>query len=115
MSVYRYIKLKPVKAPKEDEQAVYFWSSYQWNAHDKKNGLLIPHFLYTRLGINEKKRQLAYRGLFVQQIEGRLLEDTRQATSKKLALGNEYFFANIVSLTGTGSWEKTRQASRLAQ
>ncbi len=86
-----------------DEPADYFWSSYQCNAFGKKSDLLTPHSIYTRLGINEKERQLAYRGLFAQQIEGKLLEDTRQATSKKLALGNEYFFANIVSLTGTGS------------
>jgi putative transposase len=70
--------------------------------------LLIPHSLYTRLGINEKERQLAYRGLFVQQIEGRLLEDIRQATSKELALGNEHFFADIESLTGRRVIERKR-------
>jgi putative transposase len=38
--------------------------------------------------------------LFAHQIEGKLLEDIRQATNKGLALGNDDFFADIESLTG---------------
>ena len=83
-----------------DEPADYFWSSYQCNALGKKSDLLTPHSIYTRLGRNEQERQLAYRGLFAHQIEGKLLEDIRQATNKGLALGNDNFFADIESLTG---------------
>ena len=72
-----------------DDPADYFWSSYQCNAFGKKSDLLTPHSIYTRLGINEKERQLAYRGLFAQQIEGKLLEDIRQASNKGLLKGNE--------------------------
>jgi putative transposase len=70
--------------------------------------LLTPHSIYTRLGINEKERQLAYRGLFAQQIEGKLLEDIRQATNKGLALGNEHFLADIESHTGRRVIERKR-------
>jgi len=38
--------------------------------------------------------------LFTHQIEGKLLEDIRQATNKGLALGNDNFFMDIESLTG---------------
>jgi putative transposase len=46
--------------------------------------------------------------LFAKQIEGKLLEDIRQATNKGLALGNEYFFADIESLTGRRVIERKR-------
>ena len=100
MQVYRYIEMNPVRASMVDEPADYFWSSYQCNALGKKSDLLTPHSIYTRLGRNEQERQLAYRGLFAHQIEGKLLEDIRQATNKGLALGNDNFFADIESLTG---------------
>jgi putative transposase len=100
MQVYRYIEMNPVRASMVDEPANYSWSSYQCNALGKKSDLLTPHSIYTRLGINEKERQLAYRELFVHQIDGKMLEDIRQATNKGLALGNDHFLANILGLTG---------------
>jgi putative transposase len=69
MQVYRYIEMNPVRACMVDEPADYFWSSYQCNALGKKSDLLTPHSIYTRLGRNEQARQLAYRGLFVHQLE----------------------------------------------
>jgi putative transposase len=100
LQVYRYIEMNPVRASMVNEPADYFWSSYQCNALRKKSDLLTPHSIYTRLGRNQKGRQLVYRGLFTEQIEGKLLEDIRQATNKGLALGNDDFFADIESLTG---------------
>jgi putative transposase len=43
---------------------------------------------------------LAYRGLFVHQLEDKVLEDIRKGINKGLALGNDDFFAEIESLTG---------------
>jgi putative transposase len=108
MQVYRYIELNPVRASMVDDPAAYFWSSYQCNAHGKKSDLLTPHSIYTRLGTNEQERQLAYRGLFVHQIEGKFLEDIRKVTNKGLALGNNNFFAEIESLTGRRVIERKR-------
>jgi putative transposase len=108
MQVYRYIELNPVRASMVDDPAAYFWSSYQCNALGKKSDLLTPHSIYTRLGTNEQERQLAYRGLFVHQIEGKLLEDIRKVTNKGLALGNNNFFAEIESLTGRRVIERKR-------
>lgn len=108
MQVYRYIELNPVRASMVDDPAAYFWSSYQCNALGKKSDLLTPHSIYTRLGTNEQERQLAYRGLFVHQIEGKFLEDIRKVTNKGLALGNNNFFAEIESLTGRRVIERKR-------
>jgi putative transposase len=108
MQVYRYIELNPVRASMVDDPAAYFWSSYQCNALGKKSDLLTPHSIYTRLGTNEQERQLAYRGLFVHQIEGKFLEDIRKVTNKGLALGNDNFFAEIESLTGRRVIERKR-------
>jgi len=74
LSLYR---VEPCEGSMVDEPADYFRSSYQCNALGKKSDLLTPHSIYTRLGINEDERQLAYRGLFAQQVEGKLLEDIR--------------------------------------
>ncbi|MFT4942070.1 MAG: hypothetical protein ACI88A_005144 [Paraglaciecola sp.] len=52
------------------------------------------------LGANEEARQSAYRALFRQHVEGRLLEDIRNATNKGLALGNERFVADVEAVTG---------------
>ena len=100
MQVYRYIELNPVRASMVDDPAEYFWSSYQCNALGKKSELLTPHAIYTRLGINEQERQLVYRKLFAHQVEGKLLDDIREATNKGSALGNGKFFADIERLTG---------------
>jgi putative transposase len=100
LQVYRYIESNPVRASMVKEPADYFWSSYQCNALGKKSDLLTPHSIYIRLGANKQERQSSYRGLFTHQIEGKLLEDIRQATNKGLALGNDHFFADIEALTG---------------
>ncbi len=100
LQVYRYIELNPIRARMVNEPADYYWSSYQCNALGKKSELLTPHPIYIRLGKNEQERQSSYRGLFTHQIEGKLLEDIRQATHKGLALGNDHFFADIEALTG---------------
>ena len=38
--------------------------------------------------------------MFAHHIEVKLLQDIRQATNKRLALGNSHFFADIESYTG---------------
>jgi putative transposase len=62
--------------------------------------VLTPHSIYTQFGINDQARQLAYRGLFVYQMEDKLLQDIRKAANKGLALGHDHFFADIESFTG---------------
>ena len=98
--LYRYIELNPVRSGMVDDPADYSWSSYQCNALGKKSDLLTPHPLFSALGADDDTRQGAYLALFKGHLEGKLLEDIRNATNKGLALGNDRFIANIEALTG---------------
>jgi putative transposase len=108
LELYRYIELNPVRAGMVKDPADYSWSSYQCNALGKKTDLLTPHPLFLALGIDEKRRMLSYRSLFQYHVEGKLLEDIRQASNKGLALGNEHFIADIEAITG----KRLREAQR---
>ncbi|WP_432460947.1 transposase [Agarivorans sp. QJM3NY_25] len=66
----------------------------------KRSSLLTEHKLYTGLGGSPIERQTAYRSLFIHHIEGKLLDDIRQATHKGLALGSDKFKQEIETLTG---------------
>ncbi|GDY27124.1 transposase [Agarivorans sp. Toyoura001] len=100
MQVSRYIELNPVRANMVSDPADYSWSSYQCSALGKRSSLLSEHQLYASLGGSPIERQSAYRALFANHIEGKLLNDIRQATHKGLALGSEQFKQEIETLTG---------------
>jgi putative transposase len=108
IELYRYIELNPVRAGMVEDPADYSWSSYQCNALGKKTDLLTPHPLFMALGNEEKERRLSYRALFSLHVEGKLLEDIRQASNKGLALGNEHFIADIEAVTGKRLREEKR-------
>jgi putative transposase len=93
------IELNPFRAGMVEDPADYSWSSYQCNALGKKTGLLTPHPLFMALGNDEKKRMMSYRALFSHYVEGKLLEDIRQANNKGLALGNEHFIDDVEAVT----------------
>jgi putative transposase len=100
MQLYRYIELNPVRAGLADDPADYSWSSYQCNALGKKSDLLSPHPLFSALGADDDTRQAAYRALFKDHVEGKLLADIRNATNKGLALGNARFITDVEARTG---------------
>tara|TARA_B100000809_G_scaffold19840_2_gene17470 strand:+ start:23287 stop:23514 length:228 start_codon:yes stop_codon:yes gene_type:complete len=56
--------------------------------------------IYTALGVNEDERQAHYRCLFTRHVEEPLLKDIRAATKSGMALGNDRFKQNLLSLTG---------------
>jgi putative transposase len=100
LQLYRYIELNPVRARIVDDPADYIWSSYQSNAFGKQTRLLTAHSLYQKLGKTAEERESNYRALFRNQVEGKLLEDIRQASNKGLVLGNERFLEEVEVLTG---------------
>jgi len=100
LQLYRYIELNPVRAGMVAQPSDYAWSSYAINAFGKTSGLCTPHSLYLALGKEAKERQANYRALFKRHVEGKLLEEIRQAVNKGLALGNDRFKAEIERLTG---------------
>jgi putative transposase len=64
LGCYRYIELNPVRANIVEHPAEYRWSSYRSNAQGEKTDALIPHSLYTGLGVGLIARQVAYRRFF---------------------------------------------------
>lgn len=100
LQLYRYIELNPVRAGMVDDPADYTWSSYQCNALGKKSDLLSPHPLFSALGENDEARQSVYRALIRENVEGKLLDNIRQAANKGLVLGNERFVEEVEIITG---------------
>ncbi|XGA79196.1 transposase [Halomonas sp. CH40] len=100
LQLYRYIELNPVRAGMVVDPADYRWSSYQGNGLGKRIKLLTPHPLYLTLGNTDEQRQQNYRELFRYQVEGKLLEDIRNASNKGLVLGNGRFVEEVEALTG---------------
>jgi putative transposase len=54
---------------------------------------------------------LFYRAMFTHHLQGKLLQDIRQASNKGLALGNEHFIADIAVVTGKRLREEKRGRS----
>ena len=108
LQLYRYIELNPVRAGMVADPGEYTWSSYQCNGLGKKSDLLSAHGLYQALGTTDKERQDNYRELFKYHVEGKLLDDIRQASNKGLALGNAHFIADVEAMTGKRLVEEKR-------
>ena len=100
LQLYRYIELNPVRADLVEDPANYKWSSYQINALGKTSNLCTPHPIYMEMGGNAIERQDNYRELFKQHVDGKLLEDIRQATNKGMVIGSDKFREEIEVLTG---------------
>jgi len=100
LEVYRYIELNPVRAEMVTDPGEYRWSSYQINALGKVSNLCTPHPEYLELGLEPLERRKNYRALFIQRIDGELLEGIRAKTNKGLAVGHDRFKDEIELLTG---------------
>jgi putative transposase len=75
--------------------ADYKWSSYRTNAQGELSGLISPHVIYERLGLDDSTGQSAYRELFRYQLEPKLVDEIRQATNGNYVLGNTEFVQQI--------------------
>jgi len=95
----RYIELNPVRAGMVLEPAEYPWSSYRANALGLPAKLQTPHPIYQALGTTPTDRAMAYRELFVGQIDPVTVARIRQATNQGMALGNDRFKEEVERLT----------------
>lgn len=95
LSCYRYIELNPVRAGMVAHPGEYRWSSYSANAEGAANGLISPQEEYLRLGSDDEERRQTYRALFKAHIDGKRVEEIRNATNGNYALGTERFKAEI--------------------
>ena len=108
LHLYRYIELNPVRAGMVDEPSQYSWSSYSINALGKKSSICTPHPLYMALAKEKSDREIAYRALFKNQVDGKLIDDIRQSVNKGMAIGSDLFKQEIEELTGRQMTEKKR-------
>lgn len=98
LSCYRYIELNPVRATMVKNPSEYRWSSYRTNAEGAPGSLIEPQEEYLRLGSTDEDRREAYRALFNAHIDGKRIEEIRNATNGNYALGNERFKEQIESM-----------------
>jgi hypothetical protein len=56
--------------------------------------------LYQKTRTTSEERNLAYRELFRNQVDDRLLIDIRQAANKSLVLGTKRYVKEVETLTG---------------
>jgi putative transposase len=91
LACHRYIDLNPVRAGIARHPADYFWSSYRFYAYGKPNELLMPHERVLAMGTTLERRYAAYRRLFAESLDGRVLEQIRSCSNKGWALGSSDF------------------------
>jgi len=91
LTLYRYIELNPVRAGMVSHASEYPWSSFQFNGAGRDVQLITPHAEYLKLGIDNGKRQKAYRQLFKGLMPDYQLQDIRDALQKEWVLGDDRF------------------------
>jgi putative transposase len=99
LTCYRYIELNPVRAGLVSDPADYPWCSYRDNAFGQADPLVTPHERYWSLGSDAISRQAAYRALFEEVLDDRVLREIRESTNKRWALGSERFRNELAAQT----------------
>jgi putative transposase len=94
----RYIELNPVRAGMVDHPGDYRWSSYPCNAQGRRDEVIQPHRLYSRLGSDGEKRQVAYRALFAGNLDEVDLLSIRRGTDAGEVVGNKRFREAITAI-----------------
>lgn len=97
LTCYRYIELNPVRAGMVAEPGQYRWSSYGWHGQGMADRLITDHGEYWALGRDESARQAAYRDLFRDALDPRVVEDIRSALNQCRLCGSERFKDEIES------------------
>lgn len=87
--------LNPVRAAMPDDTGRYNWSSYRSNALRAPSDLVSPHSIYDSLGSIPEDRAYIYRSLFLEVLDGEVVDDLRKATNRCMAFGSEYFKEQI--------------------
>jgi putative transposase len=83
--------MNPVRAGMVIDPADYPWSSYQCNALEQPNDLVVPHSEYYALGLTNEACQSNYQALFRHQLSEKSITTIREATNKAWVLGSERF------------------------
>jgi putative transposase len=99
MACYRYIELNPVRAGMVGDPGDYAWSSHAANVGLRPDPMLAPHCEYLALA-NVASPQAAYRGLFEQSLDERMVRAIREATNGGYPLASDAFIASRLAPLG---------------
>ena len=113
LACYRYIELNPVRAGMCVHPRGYRWSSYRANAEAAHDPVVTADDEYRRLGTTTQARRAAYRRLFEEQLDPKVVEAIRESTRGNYALGNPCFQSEIESLLGRRARRGTAGRPRL--
>jgi len=87
----RYIELNPVRAGMVAHPGEYRWSSYGGNAQGQPDPVISAHAEYVALGNDDSTRQAAYRELFRQHLEPKMVDEIRTSLNQCRVYGSERF------------------------
>ena len=99
-SCYRYIECNPAAAGMVDAPVDYPWSSFRCNALGQEDPCIEPHAEYLALGRSGEDRQSAYRRLFSDQVDQKLVDELRDCLQTGTPFGNDRFREQIERTLG---------------
>jgi len=105
LACQRYIELNPVRAAMVAAPGDYPWSSYRANALGIADPVVTPHTLYHDMAASHEARLAAYRGLFEDVLDDRLLQRLRECTNGGFVLGSPTFERQIAGMLGRRTWK----------
>jgi len=107
LACYRYIELNPVRAGMVESPGDYRWSSHARNAHGAHDPRVSSHPSYAALGRGEEG-MAAYRALFGEVMDGRVMDAIRLHTQQQRAWGSDRFQKQIEVLTNRAASVRPR-------
>jgi putative transposase len=94
-SCYRYIECNPATAGMVAALADYPWSSFRCNALGQEDPCIEPHAEYLTLGRSGEDRQSAYRRMFSDPMDQKLVDELRGCLPTGTPFGNDRFREQI--------------------
>ncbi len=91
LTCHRFIEQNPVRIGVVAQPGDYRWSSYAYNAGEKRNEWLCLHDEYLALGKTKAERRQAYRELLKQPLGVTLVRKVRETLAQEQVLGSESF------------------------
>jgi putative transposase len=100
LTCQRYIELNPVRARMVAAPGEYPYSSYAHHAAGSVDSLITAHSCYLELAVDPSARQQAYRALFHNLLDKKLLARIRKSTNACGVIGDHRFKERIEAMLG---------------
>ena len=95
LACMRYIEMNPVRAHMVQAPQDYKWSSYHSNVRGVYDPIISEHVSYKGLARSRKKQQEAYKNLFLEHLDEKILSNIRNCAQSGTPLGNNKFKRQI--------------------